>query len=99
MRNELFNLTLLATPAPARRHRLQDRRTLSKEAQVRMSQHVTDAAWHVVWGSLRTQVGRGQSLRWVCELQMPLLLSGAPARLQPSLPARPRKHCGGRRWH
>lgn len=61
MRNELLNLTLLATLMPARRHRLQDRRTSSKEAQVQMDQHLTRAAWNVAWGSLGTQVGRSQS--------------------------------------
>lgn len=61
MRNELFNLTLLATLVPARQHRLQDRRTSSKEAQVWMDQRLTGAAWQVVWGSLGTQVGTGQS--------------------------------------
>lgn len=96
MRNELFNLTLLATPMPACQHRLQDRRTLFKEDQVWMGQCVTDAARHMVWGSLGTQVGRSQSRSWVCELHMPLLLPGTPAQLQPWLPACPQEHCGGR---
>lgn len=57
MRNELFNLTLLATLVPACQDRFQDRRT----SQVRMGQCVTDAAWHMGWASRGTQVGRGQS--------------------------------------
>ena len=93
MRNKLFNLTLLTIPVPAHQHRLQDRRTSSKEAQVCTGQCPTGAAWHVVWVSLGTQTGRGQSPSWVCKRQMPPLIPSAPAHLQPSLPAHPREHC------